>query len=189
MRQRRRKSNDSQEDHRIVVGEVGWQSCSLAYLASMLTTSLPCSCPPVRFPPPEYSHLLTGPGIRSTSHHANVDTRQVKWPPIRIRARGVLPDNFCPTANSDDGFNIPATKRARWCYDFNLDVFVQTLSLAKDTHTCGVLPAQVAFGSTVVPLTMIRVRLSPTMGTSPDSRRLGHDGQRSGLCQSWAGLR
>ena len=37
-----------------------------------------------------------------------------------------------------------------------LDVFIQTLTLAKDT--CGVLPAQVAFGTAVALLTMIRVR-------------------------------
>ena len=36
-----------------------------------------------------------------------------------------------------------------------LDVFIQTLSIAKDT--CGILPAQVALGSAIVLLTMIRV--------------------------------
>ena len=38
-----------------------------------------------------------------------------------------------------------------------LDVIIQTLTLAKDT--CGIPPAQVAFGSAVVLLAMIRVRL------------------------------
>ena len=37
-----------------------------------------------------------------------------------------------------------------------LDVGIKTLTLAKDT--CGVSPAQVALGSTVTLLTMIRVR-------------------------------
>jgi hypothetical protein len=37
-----------------------------------------------------------------------------------------------------------------------LDVLIQTLNLAKDT--CGIPPAQVAFGSAGVLLTMIRVR-------------------------------
>jgi hypothetical protein len=38
-----------------------------------------------------------------------------------------------------------------------LDVFIQVLSIAKDT--CGIPPAQVAFGSASALLTMIRVRL------------------------------
>ena len=37
-----------------------------------------------------------------------------------------------------------------------LDVFIQILNLAKDT--CGIPPAQIAFGSATVLLTMIRVR-------------------------------
>ena len=37
-----------------------------------------------------------------------------------------------------------------------LDVFIQTLCIAKDA--CGIPPAQVAFGSAGVLLTMIRVR-------------------------------
>ena len=37
-----------------------------------------------------------------------------------------------------------------------LDVLIQVLSLAKDT--CGITPAQIALGSAVVLLTMIRVR-------------------------------
>ena len=39
-----------------------------------------------------------------------------------------------------------------------LDLFIQTLNIAKDA--CGIPPAQVAFGSASVLLTMIRVRLS-----------------------------
>jgi hypothetical protein len=37
-----------------------------------------------------------------------------------------------------------------------LDVLVQALNIAKDT--CGIPPAQIAFGSACVLLTMIRVR-------------------------------
>ena len=39
-----------------------------------------------------------------------------------------------------------------------LDVFIQVLSIAKDT--CGIPPAQVAFGSASVLLSMIRARFS-----------------------------
>ena len=42
----------------------------------------------------------------------------------------------------------------------SLDARIQVLTLAKDT--CGIPPAQVAFGSAVVLLTMIRVR-SPSL--------------------------
>ena len=38
-----------------------------------------------------------------------------------------------------------------------LDVFIQVLNLAKDS--CGIPPAQIAFGSASVLLTLIRVRL------------------------------
>jgi hypothetical protein len=41
-----------------------------------------------------------------------------------------------------------------------LDVFIQGLGLAKDT--CGIPPAQIAFGTACVLLTMIRVRF-PTL--------------------------
>jgi hypothetical protein len=37
-----------------------------------------------------------------------------------------------------------------------LDVLIQGLSIAKDV--CGILPAQIALGSAVILLTMIRVR-------------------------------
>jgi hypothetical protein len=36
-----------------------------------------------------------------------------------------------------------------------LDIFIQTLNIAKDA--CGIPPAQIAFGSATVLLTMIRV--------------------------------
>jgi hypothetical protein len=45
-----------------------------------------------------------------------------------------------------------------------LDVFIQALNVAKDS--CGIPPAQIAFGSASVLLTMIRVYfLSPCEGT------------------------
>ena len=70
-----------------------------------------------------------------------------------------------------------------------LDVFIQVLSIAKDT--CGIPPAQIAFGSANVLLTMIRVRFSSLSGEndSPTHVCLGHDGQRSRLYRPWAGLR
>jgi hypothetical protein len=40
-----------------------------------------------------------------------------------------------------------------------LDLFIQALNIAKDA--CGIPPAQVAFGSATVLLTMIRVRFPP----------------------------
>lgn len=45
------------------------------------------------------------------------------------------------------------------------DVFIQSLSLAKDA--CGILPAQAAFGSACVLLTMIRVRFIPFREDDP----------------------
>ena len=39
------------------------------------------------------------------------------------------------------------------------DAFIQTLTLAKDT--CGILPAQIALGSAIALLTMIRVCFPP----------------------------
>ena len=62
-----------------------------------------------------------------------------------------------------------------------LDVFIQVLSIAKDT--CGIPPAQVAFGSAGVLLSMIRARFpllpkDELLTIVP----LGYDGQRSRLC-------
>jgi hypothetical protein len=69
-----------------------------------------------------------------------------------------------------------------------LDVFIQVLDIAKDT--CGIPPAQIAFGSASVLLTMIRVHLSPREEEGFLIRvPLGHDGQRPGLRRPWAGLR
>jgi hypothetical protein len=67
-----------------------------------------------------------------------------------------------------------------------LDVLIQTLNIAKDA--CGIPPAQVALGSASVLLTIIRVRFSLFRQTS-GSRRLGHDGQRSGVRRAREGLR
>ena len=57
-----------------------------------------------------------------------------------------------------------------------LDVFIQVLIIAKDT--CGILPAQAAFESASVLLTMIRVRLPLLREDRPLTHAsLGHDGQ------------
>ena len=57
-----------------------------------------------------------------------------------------------------------------------LDVFIQTLGIAKDA--CGVPPAQIAFGSAGVLLTMIRARF-PLLRENEllKHTHLGHDGQ------------
>jgi hypothetical protein len=69
-----------------------------------------------------------------------------------------------------------------------LDVFIQVVNIAKDT--CGIPPAQVAFGSAGVLLTMIRVPTALLRDNKPPIHvYLGHDGQRSRLRQPWAGLR
>jgi hypothetical protein len=67
-----------------------------------------------------------------------------------------------------------------------LDVFIQVLSIAKDT--CGIPPAQIAFGSAGVLLTMIRVHSLFCEDELLTHVYLGHDGQLSGLCRAWAEL-
>ena len=57
-----------------------------------------------------------------------------------------------------------------------LDVFIQVLSIAKDT--CSIPPAQVAFGSAGVLLSMIRARFPFLFKTELLTRvPLGYDGQ------------
>ena len=57
-----------------------------------------------------------------------------------------------------------------------LNVFIQALNLAKDT--CGVPPAQVAFGAASILLTMIRVRfLLLCKAVLQIYAYLGHDGE------------
>jgi hypothetical protein len=69
-----------------------------------------------------------------------------------------------------------------------LDVFIQALNVAKDS--CGIPPAQIAFGSASVLLTMIRVCFLLLCKDKLLTRvHLGHDGQRPGLCRPWTGLR
>jgi hypothetical protein len=51
-----------------------------------------------------------------------------------------------------------------------LDIFIQGLGVAKDT--CGILPAQIAFGTACVILTMIRVRPPPTLRRRTSDLRL-----------------
>ena len=62
-----------------------------------------------------------------------------------------------------------------------LDVFIQGLNLAKDT--CGIPPAQIAFGAASILLTMIRVRFPLLCGEEfLTPAYLGHYGQQSGFC-------
>ena len=69
-----------------------------------------------------------------------------------------------------------------------LDVFIQVLSIAKDT--CAVPPAQIAFGSASVLLTMIRVHPSLLCEKNLSTHAcLGHDGQRPGLPRPWTSVR
>ena len=69
-----------------------------------------------------------------------------------------------------------------------LDVFIQVLNIAKDT--CGIPPAQVAFGSASVLLAMIRARFPLLSGNGLLTRiSPGYDGQRSGFRRPWPGLR
>jgi hypothetical protein len=69
-----------------------------------------------------------------------------------------------------------------------LDVFIQGLGLAKDT--CGIPPAQIAFGTACALLTMIRVRF-PLLSDDEFSTDvyLGHDVKRPGFHRPWEGLR
>ena len=56
-----------------------------------------------------------------------------------------------------------------------LDVFILGLGLAKDS--CGIPPAQIALGSAVVLLTMIRVHPLTPRRPASNSRFLGHHGK------------
>jgi hypothetical protein len=68
-----------------------------------------------------------------------------------------------------------------------LDVFVQALNLAKDT--CGVPPAQIAFGAASALLSMIRVRFYILCGDELlTNTYLGHGVQRPELRRTWAVL-
>ena len=69
-----------------------------------------------------------------------------------------------------------------------LDVFIQILSIAKDT--CGIPPAQIAFGSAGALLAMIRARFPFMCKYSLLTRiPLGYDGQQSGFRRPRPGLR
>ena len=69
-----------------------------------------------------------------------------------------------------------------------LDVFIQVLNIAKDT--CGIPPAQIAFGFASVLLSMIRARF-PLMSNDAFLTHvsLGYDGQRSRFRRPRTGLR
>lgn len=69
-----------------------------------------------------------------------------------------------------------------------LGVFIQTLNLAKDT--CGVPPAEAAFGCAGVLLTMILVRSLPLYEYELlDRVSAGYHGKKSGLPRACTGLR
>jgi hypothetical protein len=61
-----------------------------------------------------------------------------------------------------------------------LDVFIQVLSIAKDT--CGIPPAQIAFGSASVLLSVIRVHFLLCGDELLTHVYPGHVGQLPGLC-------
>jgi hypothetical protein len=70
-----------------------------------------------------------------------------------------------------------------------LDVFIQTINIAKDA--CGVPPAQIALGSASTLLAMIRVRFPMLLREHGllAHAYLGHIGQLSRLCRPRAELR
>ena len=69
-----------------------------------------------------------------------------------------------------------------------LDLFIHTLNYAKDT--CGIPPAQAAFGAASFLLTTIRVRFPLRYKDELLVQIcLGHAGKRSGLRRAWTGLR
>jgi hypothetical protein len=69
-----------------------------------------------------------------------------------------------------------------------LDAAITVLNIAKDAS--GIAPAQAAFGSVSVLLTMIRVRPLLFHGDGPSIHTYpGLDGQRAGLRRPWAELR
>ena len=90
-----------------------------------------------------------------------------------------------PTSTMD---STPLHQKARDRVPPTLDVFIQVLSIAKDT--CGVAPAQIAFGSASVLLTMIRARFLPLCKDHLLTLLYpGYNGQRSGFRRPWPGLR
>ena len=60
--------------------------------------------------------------------------------------------------------STPRLQTGRDCDPPTLDVFIQAVIIAKDT--CGIPPAQVAFGSASILLTMIRARFLHCVNTT-----------------------
>ena len=107
-------------------------------------------------------------------------------------ARGLpLPDSRRPTHSPHIYYEMASTsQQPKGCDGVlsALDLFIQALNLAKDT--CGIPPAQVAFGSASALLTMIRVRFPPLSQDGPPTHfHIGHDGERTGVRRHRAGLR
>ena len=69
-----------------------------------------------------------------------------------------------------------------------LNTLIQILNIAKDA--CAIPPAQVAFGSVCVLLTMIRVRSALFYDHKLQIHDYsGHHGQQKGVCRHWVNLR
>ena len=83
--------------------------------------------------------------------------------------------------------NLPQQK-GRDCVVSTLNALIQILNIAKDA--CAIPPAQVAFGSVSVLLTMIRVRFALFYDHKlPIRDYSGHHGQKKGVCRHWVNLR
>ena len=127
-----------------------------------------------------------------SSSNGDDRTRRIECPPIHSQASGSSskPPSRVPFSNpprASTMASISQPPKGRDGVLSTLDVFIQTLNLAKDT--CGIPPAQAAFGAASFLLTMIRVRLPPLCeGRLLTRIHPGHNGKRSGLRRAWAGL-
>lgn len=110
-------------------------------------------------------HLVTSSGTGGLSF-LGTPVSSTKWlcflPPIRIGS-WALPESLrhtlfshLPPASTMASTSQPP--KGRDTALSALDVFIQVLTLAKET--CGILPARIAFGTASVLLTMIRVCLA-----------------------------
>jgi hypothetical protein len=108
---------------------------------------------------------------------------------LKVRAPRILSTRL-QTRHQLSTMSSPQPPKGHDAVATTLDVFIQAVNLAKDT--CGIPPAQIAFGAASVLLTMIRVRFPIVIRREDDHLTypfLGHDGQRSGLCRARAVLR
>ena len=100
-----------------------------------------------------------------------------RWPNLAVRVR-LLPDNLRSSLPPRTSTMASTSQQTTGQDDAlsTLDVFIQGLSLAKDT--CGIPPAQIALGSALLLLTMIRVYFPHMLRRQiSDSHCLGHHGQ------------